>query len=55
MISLTRREFDLASSTLTAAWIEATWASLARRPQPAPRPESLPAAPREPRNQPAMH
>ena len=31
MISLTRREFDALSSTLTQAWIEAHWSALARR------------------------
>jgi hypothetical protein len=31
MISLTRREFDALSSTLTQTWIEAHWSALARR------------------------
>ena len=31
MISLTRREFEIASNTLTQVWTEAHWASLARR------------------------
>ncbi|HUA51005.1 MAG TPA: hypothetical protein VMB81_02510 [Candidatus Sulfotelmatobacter sp.] len=31
MISLTRREFEAASSALTQVWTEARWAALARR------------------------
>jgi hypothetical protein len=31
MISLTRREFEIASNALTQVWTEAHWASLARR------------------------
>lgn len=31
MISLTRREFEIASTSLTQVWTEAHWAALARR------------------------
>jgi len=36
MISLTRREFEIASNALSQVWTEAHWASLARRAQRRP-------------------